>query len=94
MEFKALSVSWFDGLRLVKESGVWPDGLLDACMVTIPKAEGNATPLGQRPFSVLPIVYRLWATARLVWVPLLLGFLWCGLLVKLLVLYLWAFGVL
>ena len=52
-------------LRLTEESGVWPEGLLDAYMVMIPKAEGNSAPLGQRPLGVLPVVYRLWATVRL-----------------------------
>ena len=32
----------------------------------IPKADGDSTPLGQRPLSVLPVVYRLWAFLRLV----------------------------
>ena len=27
---------------------------------------GDATPLGQRPLGVLPIVYRVWASARVV----------------------------
>ena len=27
----------------------------------IPKADGDSTPLGQRPLCVLPVVYRLWA---------------------------------
>ena len=31
----------------------------------IPKTDGDATPLGQRPLSVLPIVYRIWASARM-----------------------------
>ena len=31
----------------------------------IPKTDGDATPLGQRPLSVLPIVYRVWAAARM-----------------------------
>ena len=31
----------------------------------IPKADGDSTPLGQRSLSVLPVVYRLWATLRL-----------------------------
>ena len=31
----------------------------------IPKAEGDSTPLGQRPLCVLPVVYRLWASVRL-----------------------------
>ena len=43
----------------------------------IPKAEGDSTPLGQRPLCVLPVVYRLGASVRLAhlkdwfssWVP-------------------------
>ena len=43
----------------------------------IPKVDGDATPLGQRPLTVLPVVYRIWASARMVqlepwfrrWVP-------------------------
>ena len=31
----------------------------------IPKADGDSTPLSQRPLSVLPVVYRLWASLRL-----------------------------
>ena len=31
----------------------------------IPKTDGDAAPLGQRPLSVLPIVYRVWASARM-----------------------------
>ena len=68
-EFKVLPVSWFDEQALiltkVKDLGVWPDGLLDAYIVMIPKTDGDATPLGQRPLSVLPIVYRIWASARM-----------------------------
>ena len=29
----------------------WPDGLLDAYIAMIPKTDGDATPLGQRPLS-------------------------------------------
>ena len=68
-EFKALPVAWFDRLAsiftLVEEEGAWPDGLLDAYIAMIPKADGDSTPLGQRPLCVLPIAYRLWASARL-----------------------------
>ena len=68
-EFKALPVAWFDKLAsiftLVEEDGVWPDGLLDAYIAMIPKADGDSTPLGQRPLCVLPIAYRLWASVRL-----------------------------
>ena len=31
----------------------------------IPKADGDSTPLGQRPLCVLPVIYRLWASVRL-----------------------------
>ena len=52
-------------LELVETTGVWPQGLLDAFIAMIPKADGDSTPLGQRPLSVLPVVYRLWAPLRL-----------------------------
>ena len=80
-EFKALPVSLFDGLaRLlskVEDIGVWPEGLLDAYIAMIPKTDCDATPLGQRPLSVLPIAYRIWASVGMLqledwlrsWVP-------------------------
>ena len=52
-------------LELVESTGIEPDGLLDAYIAMIPKADGDSTPLGQRPLSVLPDVYRLWASLRL-----------------------------
>ena len=68
-ELKVLPVSWFDELARilakVEDLGVWPDGLLDAYITMIPKTDGDATPLGQRPLSVLPVVYRFWASARM-----------------------------
>ena len=50
---------------MVESSGVWPQGLLDAYIATIPKADGDSTPLGQRPLSVMPVVCPLWASLRL-----------------------------
>ena len=76
-EFKVLPVSLFDGLArilsCVEDFGVWPDGLLDAYIAM------DVTPLGQRPLSNLPVVYRIWASARMgqlegwfrSWVPVL-----------------------
>ena len=68
-EFKAQPVFWFDGLvrifSKVEDTGVWLEGLLDAFFALIPKTDGDATPLGQRPLSVLPIAYRIWASARM-----------------------------
>ena len=67
-EFKVLPVSWFDELACiltkVEDVGVWPDGLLDAYIAMIPKTDGDAALLGQRPLSVLPIANRIWASAR------------------------------
>ena len=67
-ELKVLPLSWYDELARiltkVEDTGVWPDGLLDAYIAMIPKTDGDATPLGQRPLIVLPIVYRIWASAR------------------------------
>ena len=68
-EFMVLPVSWFHELARiltkVEDVGVWPDGLLDAYIAMIPKTDGDASPLCQRPLSVLPIVYRIWASARM-----------------------------
>ena len=68
-ELKVLPVSCFNGLARiltkVEDFGVWLDGLLDAYITMIPKTDGDATPLGQRPLSVLPVVYRIWASARM-----------------------------
>ena len=80
-ESKVLPVSWYDELprilTKVEDFGIWPDGLLDAYIAMIPKTDGDSTLLGQRPLCVLPIVYRVWASARIVqledwfwsWVP-------------------------
>ena len=80
-ELKVLPLSWYDELARiltkVEDVGVWLDGVLDAYIAMIPKTDGDATPLGQRPLSVLPVVYRIWASARMVqleswfrsWVP-------------------------
>ena len=68
-ERRALPLPWFSGLaillELVETSDVWPQGLLDDYIAMIPKADGDSTPLGQRPLSVLPVVYRLCASLRL-----------------------------
>ena len=43
-------------------------GLMDCWMfffAMIPKTDGDAAPLGQRPLSVLPVVYRIWASTRM-----------------------------
>ena len=49
-------------MEFVETPGVWPQGLLDASIAMIPKADGDSRPQGQRPLSVLPVVYRLWGS--------------------------------
>ena len=56
-EIKALSLSWFVGLALVlrqiEAAGRWPQGLLDAKIAMIPKAEGDSTPSWAASFMCL-----------------------------------------
>ena len=51
-------------LGMVESTEVWPQGLLDTYIATIPKSDGS-TPLEQRPLCVLPLVTRLWASLGL-----------------------------
>ena len=64
-----LPLAWFSGLAIlvdmVEATAVWPQGSMDAYITMIPKVDGDSTPLGQRPLSVLHVVYRLWASLRL-----------------------------
>ena len=58
-EMKVFPVPWFDGrahILKVEEVDVWSEGLLDAFAAMIPKFDGDATPLVQRPLSVLRTV--------------------------------------
>ena len=68
-ELKSLLVPWLDGLdrilAKVEELGVWLEGLLDAYSAMIPKVGGDSTPQCQRRLSVLPVIYRVWASARM-----------------------------
>ena len=43
------SLGWLSFWR----TGIWPQGLLDAYIALIPKADGDSAPLGQRPLTVL-----------------------------------------
>ena len=77
---RPLPVAWFDRLSstltLVEVDVVWPEGLLDAYIAMIPKADGDSTPWVSG-LCVLPVAYRLWASVRLqrlqewfeLWVP-------------------------
>ena len=62
-----MPVAWYDELArfltMVEDTGVWPEGLLDAYIAMIHKSDGDATSLRQKPLSVLLVVHRVWASA-------------------------------
>ena len=66
-EIKQLPDAILEYLRvffdLIEMKRVWPRALTVAAVTLIPKGEGGA-PLAQRPISVMPVVYRLWAATR------------------------------
>ena len=61
----ASSLDGWEWRELVPRLRMLGFGLM-AYIDLIPKADGDATPLGQRPLSVLPVVYCIWASARMV----------------------------
>ena len=66
-DLKALPREAYDDLAavltIVEAEGTWPEGLSGAIVALLPK-KGDHGPLAQRPISLLPMVYRLWAAAR------------------------------
>jgi hypothetical protein len=68
-ELRALPMAYWDRpaalLRVVETTGRWPAALARGLLSLIPKGQGVADPLKQRPVSVMSIVYRLWAATRL-----------------------------
>ena len=60
-EVKALSLPWFSGLaillNMVELTGDWPQGLLEAYVAMILKADGDST-----PWVSVPLVSCLWCT--------------------------------
>ena len=68
-EIKALPLPWFSGLAFsfgaVESTGTWPQGLLDAYIAMIPKADGDSTPLGQTAPQCAPGCVQAVASLRL-----------------------------
>ena len=66
-DLKALPKEAFDDLAdvltQVEAEGKWPEGLSGAFVALLPKKDDHG-PLAQRPISLLPMVYKLWAAAR------------------------------
>eukprot|EP00972_Heterocapsa_arctica_P058601 8641988-Heterocapsa_arctica.AAC.1 len=66
MELKALPwqaiVELTDVLNQIERESGWPEGLRGALVALLPKKD-DSSPLAQRPISLLPFVYRLWAAA-------------------------------
>ena len=65
-DLKALPREAFDDLAevlaQVEAEGKWPEGLSGAIVALLPKKDDHG-PLAQRPISLLPMVYKLWAAA-------------------------------
>ena len=66
-EVQAPPVPWFSGLAILLElvSVLWYLASRSfGCLyiVLILKTNGHSTSLGQKPLSVLPVVYKLWAS--------------------------------
>ena len=65
LDWLANLLDWLANLlQLVEERGRWPSALAEGYTALIPK-EGPPGPLNTRPLTVLSMVYRLWAGARL-----------------------------
>ena len=48
----------------VERSGEWPEQLMHAMICLIPKPGSSGEPLSQRPISITPVLYRVWAAIR------------------------------
>ena len=66
-DLKALPKEAFDDLAdvltKVGAESKWPEGLSGAIVALLPKKDDHG-PLAQRPISLPPMVYKLWAAAR------------------------------
>ena len=51
-------------LNVIEQTGCWPDALAQGVISLISKGEGSE-PNKLRPISVMSVIYRLWAAARL-----------------------------
>ena len=66
LDIFTLPLNWFGWLvfREAEEAGTWFEGWLDSRMVMTPHIDGDASPLGERPLSVLLVVNQPWAAVR------------------------------
>eukprot|EP01061_Rhynchopus_euleeides_P032944 TRINITY_DN5492_c0_g1_i3.p1 TRINITY_DN5492_c0_g1~~TRINITY_DN5492_c0_g1_i3.p1 ORF type:complete len:953 (-),score=132.75 TRINITY_DN5492_c0_g1_i3:831-3539(-) len=53
-----------EALNAVEKEGAWPEHLLHAMICLIPKPGSSGEPLSQRPISITPVLYRVWAAIR------------------------------
>ena len=68
-DFKALPVSWKEGLadilRFVEEDWRWPEGLLDALIFRDSSGGWRCHAVEPEALVFLLVVYRLWASVRM-----------------------------
>ncbi|KAJ9458234.1 hypothetical protein DIPPA_06767 [Diplonema papillatum] len=53
-----------DAMNAVETEGQWPEQLMHAIVHLLPKPESTGDPLSQRPISITPVLYRIWAAIR------------------------------
>ena len=76
--WKAMPVEWMEAvarlLNLAEMERNWPQEWLRAYVVMVPKSCGGVRPQDQRPITILPVLYRLWAKGvALAWAAELQG---------------------
>ncbi len=51
-------------LNLIEKTGKWPKAAVMGLVAMIPKAKASNEHLGQRPITIMPLIYRMWASVR------------------------------
>ncbi|KAJ9442265.1 Ribonuclease HI [Diplonema papillatum] len=53
-----------EAMNAVEAEGRWPEQLMHAILHLLPKPGSTGDPMSQRPISITPVLYRLWAAIR------------------------------
>ncbi|KAJ9437310.1 hypothetical protein DIPPA_34243 [Diplonema papillatum] len=53
-----------EAMNAVETEGRWPEQLMHAILHLLPKPGSTGDPMSQRPISITPVLYRLWAAIR------------------------------
>ncbi|KAJ9448175.1 RNA-directed DNA polymerase from mobile element jockey [Diplonema papillatum] len=53
-----------EAMNAVETEGRWPEQLMHAILHLLPKPGSTGDPLSQRPITITPVLYRVWAAIR------------------------------